>query len=233
VFIKERQIQLPDEVLQEAIFVRCQFNANQYSDTLFEEYGIAFHQSLSKAVPKRRAEFLAGRYCAQQALIRLGFNHTHVDIGKNRNPIWPEGVVGSISHDNDSATAIVKHKVTAYSSVGIDVEKWIGENDVQSMWEVIVADDEYRLLSDSFLPLNQILTIIFSAKECFFKAVYKLVGQYFGFEEAKVTEIYHAPTSGRVKLTISECLKKALTHRHEYDIHYFVEQNRVLTICNL
>lgn len=43
---------------------RCAFDRAGYDDGLFARHGIAFHPTLERAVVKRKAEFLAGRYAA-------------------------------------------------------------------------------------------------------------------------------------------------------------------------
>ncbi len=212
--------------------VRCCFDVAQYSDAQFYNYKIPFHNSLLNSVPKRRAEFLAGRYCAQQALIKLGIQNTFVDIGENRNPVWPVGIVGSISHDRDNAIAIVKEEKSSDSMVGIDIERWISESDLQSMRNMIVSDEEYDLLIEAGLDATQAITLGFSAKETFFKAAYKIVKKYFGFEEAKITEVHRSPHSAYIKLSISGFLKRKLLTRNEYKVNFFLESERVITICN-
>jgi len=214
------------------VIVRCSFDVTQYSDAQFYKYNIPFHNSLLNAVPKRRAEFLAGRYCAQQALIKLGIQNTFVEIAKNRNPVWPAGIVGSISHDRDNAIAIVKTEKSPNSIVGVDIERWIGESDLQNMRNMIVSDEEYCLLIKAGLDATQAITLGFSAKESFFKAAYKIVKEYFGFEEAKITEIHRSPHRAYLKLSINDSLKTKLLTRHEYEITFLFESERVITICN-
>ena len=214
------------------VIVRCSFDVAQYSDAQFCNYNIPFHNSLLNAVPKRRAEFLAGRYCAQQALIKLGIQNTFVDIGKNRSPVWPVGIVGSIAHDRDNAIAIVKTEKSSDSMVGIDIERWIGESDLKSMRNMIVSDEEYGLLMDAGLDATQAITLGFSAKESFFKAAYKIVKEYFGFEEAKITEVQRSPHRAYLKLSISDSLKKKLPTRRDCEINFCFESERVITICN-
>uniref|UniRef100_UPI0018A83BB9 hypothetical protein n=1 Tax=Parafrankia elaeagni TaxID=222534 RepID=UPI0018A83BB9 len=49
---------------------------------------------MARAVPTRRAEFATVRCCGRQALSRLEHPAVPVLAGKNREPIWPDGVVG-------------------------------------------------------------------------------------------------------------------------------------------
>ena len=47
---------------------------------------------------KRLSDFATGRYCAMKALEQFGIQDAIIPIGEDRAPIWPEGIVGSISH---------------------------------------------------------------------------------------------------------------------------------------
>lgn len=52
---------------------RCHFALAEYRDESFPEAGFALPDHLARAVPKRRAEYLAGRFLARQLLAPLGF----------------------------------------------------------------------------------------------------------------------------------------------------------------
>src|SRR5208282_5779110 len=53
---------------------------------------------LGRSVPKRAQEFAAGRVCARRALAELGVVDFPLRVGEDREPLWPEGTVGSITH---------------------------------------------------------------------------------------------------------------------------------------
>src|SRR5687768_5342608 len=57
-------------------------------------------RTLESAVPKRQAHYRAGRYCAMKAMSALdaGFATHPVDRAVDGAPVWPRGVVGSITH---------------------------------------------------------------------------------------------------------------------------------------
>ncbi|WP_181167477.1 hypothetical protein [Mesorhizobium sp. B2-6-5] len=77
---------------------------------------------LGNVVPARRREFRAGRLYVRQALRGLGIPETVIPIGPDRAPIWPTGVVGSISH-NRSLCAVAVGLSADYRSIGIDIEE--------------------------------------------------------------------------------------------------------------
>jgi hypothetical protein len=53
---------------------------------------------ISRAVDKRRREFQTVRHCARRALRELGVPPAAVLPGERREPVWPPGVVGSLTH---------------------------------------------------------------------------------------------------------------------------------------
>ena len=60
--------------------------------SLFPEEEVA----LGRAGAKRRRQFTAGRACARRAMRCLGMVPVPILSGSSRQPIWPEGVVGSL-----------------------------------------------------------------------------------------------------------------------------------------
>ncbi|XPF93339.1 4'-phosphopantetheinyl transferase family protein [Colwellia sp. RE-S-Sl-9] len=168
------------------ITTECLFFPELFNDGNFELLNIKLPESLKGAVPKRKAEFLAGRYLAKVALQTMGKPFWHIPIGENREPIWPSGIIGSISHSSNIAQCIISEN-KYYQYIGLDIEHWISENDRQNIESsIITASSEYESLIPH-LPLNKALTVIFSAKESLFKALYKNIGEYFDFSAAQVT----------------------------------------------
>jgi 4'-phosphopantetheinyl transferase EntD len=53
---------------------------------------------LDGAVDSRLREFATGRSCARQALAGLGLAPAPILRGAKREPLWPAGIVGSITH---------------------------------------------------------------------------------------------------------------------------------------
>lgn len=71
--------------------------------------------------PKRLAEFSCGRACAHEALGMLNRDVHAILPGSRGEPLWPKGVVGSITHCEGYAGAIVALR-KGCRSVGIDAE---------------------------------------------------------------------------------------------------------------
>jgi len=58
-------------------------------------------------VGKRINEFTHGRYCARTAMSMLDMSPAPIGKGANREPLWPTGVIGSITHTSTAAAAVV------------------------------------------------------------------------------------------------------------------------------
>ncbi|SON51835.1 4'-phosphopantetheinyl transferase family protein [Vibrio tapetis] len=166
----------------------CEYNAEVFTSDIYEKLTFQEPSHIRKAVTKRRAEFLAGRLAAMVALESLNARDVSVSTGMHRNPIWPDGYVGSISHTSERAIAVVSqdHAVTF---VGIDHEAIIPMNVATKIAPQILTSDEMQLYYQLSMSFTQFCTIIFSAKESLFKAIYPKVEMYINFSEARVTEI--------------------------------------------
>lgn len=131
----------------------------------------------------RRLEFTTARICARRALVELGFPPTPVLPGSRREPLWPSGVVGSITHCTGYRGAAVA-RTENFRSIGIDAE--VHEKLPAGIVERIALKEELawlRLLSGSGVWWDRVL---FSAKESIYKAWYPLTGKWLGFEDAVV-----------------------------------------------
>ncbi len=164
-------------------FVLARFEVQHFEPALFAECGIAYPYSMQTSVSKRQAEFLAGRLCAAQALQAYGLQAHSVPIGPRREPLWPIGYVGSISHAKGYAAAIVQTQ-EQFVGVGLDLEARLSADSQQAMLDVVLNQRErQRILSYAkALDRADLLTLLFSAKESFFKAAYPQVQDYFDFD---------------------------------------------------
>jgi enterobactin synthetase component D len=152
--------------------------------------GIDLPAEVARAVPKRRLEFLAGRHCAAVALRRLqpGLGEGAIGIGGDRAPLWPEGIVGSITHTRGFAAAVVARAVDA-GGVGLDTEHLVSGSARQAVEERVTTPEETGRLASAGLSEAALLTLVFSAKESLFKCLFPKVGRYFGFDAASIVEV--------------------------------------------
>jgi 4'-phosphopantetheinyl transferase EntD len=92
---------------------------------------------IADAVPSRQREFIAGRACARRALTRLGRPPMVIPVGPHREPMWPPGVVGSITHCADYCAVAEQ---TRFAALGVDAE--IDEPLPDGVLPLIAAESE-------------------------------------------------------------------------------------------
>jgi enterobactin synthetase component D len=165
------------------VCLQCHFNIDVYRDNLFNEFNILFPESLAKAVPKRKAEFLAGRIITREAMKIMRIPMVDIPISINRAPHWPKGVAGSISHSNSQVFCLLSNKK---NGIGIDYEKFIPAENAADIQHSIINKKEVSLFSKIIFDFNKALTLAFSAKESLFKALYFSVGKYFDFLDVTI-----------------------------------------------
>ena len=139
---------------------------------------------VARAVPKRVGEFAAGRACARAALARLKIEGFAVRMGAEREPLWPEGVVGSITHSGTFCGAALARS-SSLLALGVDVEERTAVR--ADLWRAIATAQELEWLRQ--LPADRAQTmaaLIFSAKEAFFKCQFPLTRQWLGFAHVTV-----------------------------------------------
>jgi enterobactin synthetase component D len=171
-----------------ALFL-VEFDALRFSDSAFADAGIDCPEPIARSVRKRRAEFFYGRLCAKAAMAAIGMPG-QVGVGAQREPRWPAATVGSISHSDTIAAAAVAPAGDC-GGVGIDLAERIAPAGVEELIGIVVSKREHGYLCSlgAQQDIALCLTVVFSAKETFFKAVYNLVREYFDFDAIEVIEV--------------------------------------------
>ena len=118
---------------------------------------------LSSAITRRRDEFIAGRRCARVALARIGIEPCALMPDEDRSPQWPVGVVGSISHTAGLCCAVAAHTDTI-ACMGVDIEA------TTRISQRVIERVSHPLEADFVRGDRARGSLIFSAKEAFFKA---------------------------------------------------------------
>lgn len=209
------------------VTAQCHFDSTQYSDNDFGFLAIHLPDSLKRAVAKRKSEFLAGRYLAKIALQSIGRSCHYIAIGENRAPVWPQGILGSISHTSTIAQCVISDS-QCYQYIGLDIEHWLTSADANNIASSIVESPEEYAPLIPYLPFNKVLTLIFSAKESLFKAIYKEVGRYFDFSAAQVTSF--ELTKNELTLTIIQELSLTIPCGKQFQCKYEIRDDLVMTI---
>ena len=158
---------------------------------------------LASARHKRQAEFLAGRCCAQRALSRLGLGRPLIPIGVDRAPQWPVPAVGAITHSDGSAAALVGLQAE-YQAIGLDLETIQPATRAGRLLPAVMSVVEQHLAAAVCGDVGLSFTIVFSAKESLFKALYPLCGRAFYFLDAQLLAL--DPGQGHFVLQLQTAL---------------------------
>jgi 4'-phosphopantetheinyl transferase EntD len=180
----------PDVVVEECVYPQgspeSQLTSGDWSrpDDLERTLLPEERNVVAGAVVKRRREFAAGRLCARRALERLGITGFALLPGDRRAPVWPPGIVGSISHSRNYCAVAVARSGNV-SSLGIDIEP--AEALEESVWRAVLRDEERTSLAGVMAESRGIWAkAIFSAKECVYKCRFGLNGEWLDFEDVTI-----------------------------------------------
>jgi 4'-phosphopantetheinyl transferase EntD len=132
----------------------------------------------------RMMTFCAGRFCARRAMQLMGYPGVAIPIGKDRAPVWPAGMAGSISHTQGLVGAMVC-STGDHPSIGLDIER---RNAVdRSLWDILFDEVELKQILATPSPDEQ-ATLFFSLKEAYYKMQYPLTGKFLDFRDVRVED---------------------------------------------
>lgn len=139
---------------------------------------------VDKALPSRQVEFATGRWCAHEAIKTLGLKDAPILLGDIGEPLFSDGVVGSIAHSDNIYCAAVAN-ASDILTLGIDIEP-ISKSISDDAYDLIVNTDEREWFTRSDWETDNWRLLLFSAKESVYKAVAPLVKKRFYFDEVSV-----------------------------------------------
>ncbi|MBC7690585.1 MAG: 4'-phosphopantetheinyl transferase superfamily protein [Methylotenera sp.] len=158
-------------------------------------------EALQPMSAKRRMDFLLGRYCAVRAIQRLLGTEAVplVAVSHDRAPIWPDGIVGSITHTVNFVSACVARS-TEIRGLGIDCEARISMIPekremslqlIQDLEQLALVEEEKVLAStlEGALEYRDFVLLVFSAKESVYKCFQPLVRRYIDFKEVAISSV--------------------------------------------
>lgn len=209
------------------------FDTARYTPRLIAAVGEAYGAFIDKAVVKRKSEFVAGRYCAHRSIAAWSAARDLIGIGEGRMPLWPSGVVGSISHSKEYAIAMTADSKN-FRALGVDVEDLVMPETRGRVEESVVNDDEVQLFGPGAShgrTHDVVFTLIFSAKESFFKAAYPFVRKYFGFETMSVISIDWK--SQKLAFRLNQDIGRAFSHDTVLFAHFKAIDRRILTFFGI
>lgn len=161
--------------------------------------------AVAAAVPKRQREFFAGRALSRSLLDTLGQPRAPLVPLEDRRPDWPSAVVGSISH-TDGICGVAMAPSKLIDGLGLDIE---GAAPLEPKMERMLLTDGEQAQLNAMNPLKrgERVKLIFSAKEAFYKAQYRLTRTFLDFRDVSLKiDPTHARFQARVHHPIAERL---------------------------
>lgn len=146
-------------------------------------------QSIQTSYLKRLKASGAVRYIARGLLGERDINEFRILRAPTGEPMWPEGIVGSLAHDDEVAVAAVGNAVD-FQGLGIDVEPATPlPVDIQSLVRIPTdktGNEHASGISDR---------VLFCAKEAVYKAVYPLDRVILNYDDISVDLTTHQATT--------------------------------------
>lgn len=142
--------------------------------------------AVAAATPARQAEFATTRACAHAALTGLCHQPTPIPAGPTGAPIWPKGIVGSLTHTSGYRAAAVAHH-SDITSLGIDAEphRHLPAGVLDLITDPRERSDLHGLHEDE--PTVAWDRLIFSCKETAYKAWWPLLYRNITISAVRVT----------------------------------------------
>jgi len=141
---------------------------------------------VARAVDKRKREFTLGRSCARQALGALGIAAQPLVPNADRSVRWPAEAWGSVTHTEGFCAAVAALR-THVAGLGIDAE--MRGRVTEKLWSHVATQGEIAWFrsAPSEREAAERATLLFSAKEAFYKAQFCVSETFVGFHEVELT----------------------------------------------
>jgi len=177
----------------------------------------------SRMATKRLNDFRASRFCARRCLSQLGIEPFALLSRSNRAPIWPDGIIGSISHTTNLCAAAVIEK-NGVTGIGIDVETTKPIN--MDILDMICSNNEIKRLKKQGDPLI-LGKVVFSIKESIFKCFNPRFDHWLDFKDVNLElsmkdKRYHMNFREKVEPELKNCTING---------HWFLGQKFILSSC--
>ncbi|SNR75085.1 4'-phosphopantetheinyl transferase family protein [Puniceibacterium sediminis] len=193
--------------------------------------GIALPQVLERAVAKRQGEYRAGRTCARAAIDQVSPTSFALDktdwpiFGPDRAPVWPTGIIGSLTH-SPARVICVAGPADRYDGLGIDIEPAVPPRDSLTLAPRIFCPEELALVEPTSWA-EAGFTLIFSAKEAIYKAVYPTIRRFADFHEVRLAEV----SGDDLQFELMPEMSSDLGQQKTLQVRATWWQGHVLTFC--
>jgi len=152
--------------------------------------GVALPATLARSSPERRVEYAAGRFSARAAVRTCAPEHAAASVGSGPHgePLWPDGIVGTITHARGLASAAVA-RARDTRAVGLDVEPAGQDLSGDAIEHVALPGEVSALARTTGWSTASAALVAFSAKETVFKCLFPEVGRSFDFHDVAIEAI--------------------------------------------
>jgi len=157
-------------------------------------------RSIPARQPAMRRASGAARWVAHRLLANIGISDVAIPRAPSGAPVWPEGTIGSLAHDDDMAVAAVA-PVGDIVSLGIDVEP--AQPLPDDIFAIVATGADRIGAADRRLAGR----LLFAAKEAVYKAAYPLDREVLGYEDIAVDlDSGRATTKTGRKVSLAYCV---------------------------
>jgi 4'-phosphopantetheinyl transferase EntD len=167
--------ELIKSIAEPSMLIGHRFIVHGDEGALRPEEAVCFQGAISKV----RRQAGAARIVARQLLSRLNYNDVAITKASSGAPLWPEGIVGSLAHEERVALAAVARKGD-FLGLGVDIES--AEELPENLVGIIATTAEQSRYGQSFLRGLQ----LFAAKEAVYKAIFPLDQYFLDFQDIEV-----------------------------------------------
>ena len=176
------------------------------------------------AMPTRCAELAAGRTCARRALAGLGISSQPILCGPEREPIWPLGIVGSITHcDGYCAAGVALSNNDRW--FGIDAEP--NSPMPEGLIDIVASEREIEMAADASICITNWDRLLFSAKESVYKTWYPIRKAWLDFKDIAIALM---PATSSFALTFLSPAMNWFEHRRStFSGRYLLTESHIFT----
>jgi 4'-phosphopantetheinyl transferase EntD len=179
---------------------------------------------VARAVDKRKREFALGRTCARRALSALGIAAQPLIANADRSVRWPSEAWGSVTHTEGFCAAVAVLR-THLRGIGIDAE--MRGRVQEKLWSHVASAREIAWFraATSEREAAERATLLFSAKEAFYKAQFCVSATFVGFHEVELD----FDDAGGFVVTVMSDIASAFVRGSQFSGRYAQLRDHVLT----
>ncbi|HDI3197776.1 4'-phosphopantetheinyl transferase family protein [Vibrio cholerae] len=219
-----KHIKFAKQAVTDTVIWFAEFNHEHEILNKCENQNILLESNLLNACSKRQAEFLASRQLAYIGLLQTAKLGRYVGRCNDGLPIWPKGIQGSISHHRNKVVVILGK---GDQKLGIDIESPLLGISLKAIRNRVLSKYENRLVSIYYSNHESLIsTLIFSAKESIYKAVYPESTSKF---DIRVFELTSIPENGELTFRLLQPLSKSLKKGYRFIVNYSILEEMVIT----